>query len=274
MGGSGMVDPALFEFVGLRPRGVARASRSGSASSGSPSCATASRDIRLALGQRPPLPEAVLMKVPVSWLRDYVDFDVPLAELADRLAVSTLRGRAHRAPRRRGRGRQPRPLPRRARARGGQASERRPAPALPRRRGGGRAAPDRLRRLELRRRRDGRGRAARRGAPGRDEARAGQAPRHRLRRDDPLRARARARPRPRPGSSCSSDGPEPGTPLADVAAARRGRARGRGDRQPARPARRLRDRARGRARSSPAAPSSSRSPRRATRSAPATSRST
>jgi phenylalanyl-tRNA synthetase beta chain len=29
------------------------------------------------------------MKVPVSWLRDYVEFDVPLREVADRLAVST-----------------------------------------------------------------------------------------------------------------------------------------------------------------------------------------
>ncbi len=29
------------------------------------------------------------MKVPVSWLRDYVSFDVPLPELADRLAVTT-----------------------------------------------------------------------------------------------------------------------------------------------------------------------------------------
>jgi phenylalanyl-tRNA synthetase beta chain len=29
------------------------------------------------------------MKVPVSWLRDYVRFDVPLRELADRLAVTS-----------------------------------------------------------------------------------------------------------------------------------------------------------------------------------------
>ena len=29
------------------------------------------------------------MKVPVSWLRDYVEFDVPLREVADRLAIST-----------------------------------------------------------------------------------------------------------------------------------------------------------------------------------------
>jgi phenylalanyl-tRNA synthetase beta chain len=30
-----------------------------------------------------------MMRVPVSWLRDYVEFDVPLPEVADRLAVST-----------------------------------------------------------------------------------------------------------------------------------------------------------------------------------------
>src|SRR5688572_15076993 len=29
------------------------------------------------------------MKVPVSWLREYVDFDVPLPELAGRLAISS-----------------------------------------------------------------------------------------------------------------------------------------------------------------------------------------
>ena len=29
------------------------------------------------------------MKVPVDWLRDYVAIDVPLPELANRLAVST-----------------------------------------------------------------------------------------------------------------------------------------------------------------------------------------
>ncbi|HWB55462.1 MAG TPA: hypothetical protein VG479_00830, partial [Gaiellaceae bacterium] len=30
-----------------------------------------------------------MIRVPVSWLRDYVEFDVPLTEVADRLAVST-----------------------------------------------------------------------------------------------------------------------------------------------------------------------------------------
>ena len=63
-----------------------------------------------------------------------------------------VRGRADRAPRRARPRRQPRPLPRRPRRRGRQAPERRPAPALPGRRGRGRAAPDRLRGVELRRR--------------------------------------------------------------------------------------------------------------------------
>ena len=120
---------------------------------------------------------AVLMKIPVSWLREYVEVDATTRELAERLAISTFEVERDLVPRRPGRRRQPRPLPRRARARGGQAPERRPAPALHGRRGRGRAAPDRLRRLELRRGRDGRGRAPGRRAARRPEARAGEAPR-------------------------------------------------------------------------------------------------
>src|SRR5262245_33845293 len=41
------------------------------------------------LGERPPRPEAVLMKVPLSWLRDYVNLDVPIEEVAERLVIST-----------------------------------------------------------------------------------------------------------------------------------------------------------------------------------------
>ena len=77
-------------------------------------------------------------------------------ELARRLSVSALEVERVIDARRRRRRRQPRPLPRRQGRRGGQAPERRPAAALPGRRRRGRAAPDRLRRLELRRRRDGR----------------------------------------------------------------------------------------------------------------------
>src|SRR5438045_3368029 len=41
------------------------------------------------LGERPPRPEAVRMKVPLSWLREYVPVEVPTRELADRLLIST-----------------------------------------------------------------------------------------------------------------------------------------------------------------------------------------
>ena len=109
------------------------------------------------------------MRVPLSWLRDYVDVDVPVDRARATAAVHELRGWADRDARRRRYGRQPRPLPRGPRARGGQAPQRRPAPAVLGRRGGGRAAPDRLRSVELRGRRNRRGRAARRRAPGRAE---------------------------------------------------------------------------------------------------------
>src|SRR3954454_7272783 len=41
------------------------------------------------LGERPPRPGAVLMKVPVSWLREFVDFDLPVEELARRLVFTS-----------------------------------------------------------------------------------------------------------------------------------------------------------------------------------------
>ena len=41
------------------------------------------------LGERPPRPGAVLMKVPVSWLREYVDFDLPVEELARQLVFTS-----------------------------------------------------------------------------------------------------------------------------------------------------------------------------------------
>ena len=196
------------------------------------------------LGKRPPLPEPILMRIPLNWLREYVAVDASAEELASRLG-STLRGGADPPPRSRGRERQPRPLPGRARARGRQAPERRPAAAVPGRRGGGRAAADRLRRLELRRRREGRGRAARRGAPRRPEARGREAPRGGLARDDPLRARAGARPGPRRDHGARGR-PRARNAAGGRAAALRGRARGRDDPEPARPALGLRLRPRGR----------------------------
>ena len=95
------------------------------------------------------------MKVPVSWLREYVTFDLPVEELARRLVFTSCEvdrivprgvpdtdGNLGRFVVGQG-------------ARGREAPERRPAPALPGRRGGGQRAPDRVRRLELRGRRDG-----------------------------------------------------------------------------------------------------------------------
>ena len=78
----------------------------------------------------------------------------------------------------------------------GQAPERGPAPAVLGGRGGGRAAPDRVRSVELLRRGHRCRGAARRCASRRACARAGDAPGLRVRRHDPLRAGARARRRP------------------------------------------------------------------------------
>src|SRR5205823_4227790 len=41
-----------------------------------------------ALGRRPPRSLPVLMRVPLSWLRDYVVVNLPVRELANRLTVS------------------------------------------------------------------------------------------------------------------------------------------------------------------------------------------
>ena len=41
------------------------------------------------LGERPPRVEAILMRVLLSWLRDFVDFDVTAAELAQRLLFTS-----------------------------------------------------------------------------------------------------------------------------------------------------------------------------------------
>src|SRR5207344_3193707 len=45
----------------------------------------------LVLGQRSPLPAAVLvMKIPLSWLRDYVDVTLPVPQLVERLTLAGL----------------------------------------------------------------------------------------------------------------------------------------------------------------------------------------
>ena len=99
------------------------------------------RDPRSArpLAERPPPARAVLMRVPLSWLPDYVNVDATPEEIARRLADLVARGRADPRRRRPRPRRQPRPLPRRPGARGRNAPERGPAAALPGRRRRGRA---------------------------------------------------------------------------------------------------------------------------------------
>ena len=211
MGGSGMVDPRVFEYVGLDPEewsGLRLRLRPRADRPAPP------RHPRHppALGERPPRPEAVLMRVPVSWLREYVAFD-------DAARGARRRGWRSRPPRSSGIERRGVPdtdgnlgLFRVGRVRrGGQAPERRPAPALPRRRGRGAS------------------RARSSAAPGTS------APARRSRSRCPARCsrtgssssgascaasvsdgmilaerRARARPRPLAGSSCSPEAASPG----------------------------------------------------------------
>ena len=191
MGGAGMVDPQVLANVGARPRGVERLRVRLRARARRPAAPRLPGHPR-PLGGRPPRPEAVLMRVPLSWLREYVRSTMPLDELAERLEHRLRRGEGDRAPRRRRRRRQPRPVPRRPRARGRQAPERRPPPALPGRRRRGRAAPDRLRRVELRRRRDRRAwRCPARVLPNGLKLERREGARRGLRRDDPVRGRGR-----------------------------------------------------------------------------------
>ena len=77
MGGAGMVDPACTAERRHRPRGVVRLrvrlrARAGRAA------AHNIPDIRRALGERPPRAEAVLMRVPMHWLKEYVAVEMPL----------------------------------------------------------------------------------------------------------------------------------------------------------------------------------------------------
>ena len=90
----GMVDPRVFENVGLDPEewsgfafgcGIERVAQ----------LRHDFPDIRAALGRRPARAEAVLMRVPVSWLRDYVAIDMPLRRAGRR-------GSRSRPPRSRG----------------------------------------------------------------------------------------------------------------------------------------------------------------------------
>src|SRR5205814_4105860 len=88
LGGSGMVDPVVFQNVGVDPEewsgfafgcGLER-----------------SAQLRHGISEIRPLWSPYLrvlrqfwMRVPISWLREYVDFDIPLAELAERLSIAS-----------------------------------------------------------------------------------------------------------------------------------------------------------------------------------------
>ena len=100
------------------------------------------------LRERPALPGAVRMRVPVEWLSEYADAGLPVGALEERLTHDRHEGRGRPPPRRR----RARALRRRPGARGRPAPRRRPAQRLPGRRGRRRPAADRLRRAERRRR--------------------------------------------------------------------------------------------------------------------------
>ena len=241
MGGSGMVDPYLYEFVGWGPEeytgfafgmGIERTAQLRYGIAGHPAV----------LGERPPLPEAVPMKIPLSWLREYVRVDAGTQEIADALSISTAEvNGVHRVgvPGDLGLFRvghvleaEKHPDADRLQLTSVDVGEDRPysivcgawnfgagakvAVALP-----GATLPERA------------------------DARAAQAARPGLRGDDPRRGRARPRHRPqrdhRPRRRARG-----GDAARRRAAARRRGARSRADREPRRPVRRLRRRARGR----------------------------
>ena len=82
-----MVDPNVFEFVGYDPEKVTDSRSAGARADGAAPARTAGHP--RALGERPPAAGAVLMRVPMSWLREYVDVDASTEEIAARLAIST-----------------------------------------------------------------------------------------------------------------------------------------------------------------------------------------
>ena len=89
MGGAGWVDPDVFRNVNIDPDGVAglRVRLRDRAHRHAPP--RPARPARV-LGERPARSGAVLaMKVPVSWLREYVDFDWPVEELARKLVFTS-----------------------------------------------------------------------------------------------------------------------------------------------------------------------------------------
>ena len=177
LGGAGMVDPQVFANVGIDPEewtgfafgcGIERAAQ------------LRHGDLRdqAVLGERPARAEAVLMRVPLSWLGEYVALEMPVEDLAERLDMATA---VVAAIERRG-------VPDEGGNLGlfrvgkvleaGQAPERGPAPALLSSTWG-RASRHQIvcGAWNFGAGRDRRGRAARRQAPRRPRARAPQAPR-------------------------------------------------------------------------------------------------
>ena len=123
MGGAGWVDPDVFRNVDLDPdewQGLRLRLRDRAHRHAPPRPPRPAR----VLGERPARAGAVLMKVPVSWLREYVDFDLPVEELARQLVFTSCE--VDRIVRRGvpETGDNLAPLRRRARARGREASER------------------------------------------------------------------------------------------------------------------------------------------------------
>ena len=153
IGGAGIVDPALFEFVGYDPERAGAGSHSAGASSGSRCCGTASpicansgatthgsshsSDEDPALVASRVRRESRRRRTRIARRLSISALEVERVDLGIRDANSSLGYFRVRQG-----------------ARGGQAPERRPAAALPGRRRRERAAPDRLRRVELHRRRD------------------------------------------------------------------------------------------------------------------------
>ena len=184
------------------------------------------------------------MKVPVSWLREYVAFDLPVEELGRRLVFTSCEVDriVHRGV--------PEEDGNLGRFLVGRVLEAEKHPNADRLQlcrvdvGEGRAPPDRLRRVELRRRRDRRGRAAGGAAPERARARAAQGSRRAVGRDDPGRGRGRARRRPL-RDHAPRRGARAGHAARRRAPARRHGARDRDGLQPAGPDLRVRHRARG-----------------------------
>ena len=189
------------------------------------------------------------MRVPFSWLKEYVAWQGTVEELARAAHHVRHRGGGHRLGRRPARPREPRPLRRGQGPHEGAAPQRGQAQRLHRRRGRGRwrRPPDRLRRPQLPGRGRRRGVAQRRRARERPQAQEGEPARRRERRHDDERAGAGLRGeepghRRAPGRlarRCAAPG---------LSAGERGGARARADLEPARLLQHLRHRPRGRGR--------------------------